>query len=469
MRSPTKHQGILNMQGREPVGAVLAIGVKDKQKGFPTETDRFHLVNPRENNGVRDLHVVFNPFNTAPVEKRKIIHGNLVHATRAECFEFQLKAQVLGKAHPNRMPCCVGDGEKATRWMGGAADNFKEIVCPHDKCEFRQTKPPLCKPFMRMLFRLRWDKSNGFAQMPELLVKFTSGAWSTTSNVKGFFDYIERTAKNLGLQKYTLFGLPFMMTLAYQTKPSDKSRFPVVTITPEADPVAFFMQQRENIRLLSSPVTVVSLASGEENAVDVVYEDAKGIDGAPVSIPNKLEKSPKSPIEQKTGKSATSEKEAAEKVSQRAAGEAPDGKSDATPEYEPPKVKVPADWGTKWRKQDAFGGKTWEQMSATELETTMRTNENEKFRKGAYCEIEYRKQLDEPPYPDNWGELRKTDKGKGCSVPYKDCGAKVLENLRKDGDMSAVYEMRFKIDQNGEPIPSDDKLFTVLQNLMSKK
>lgn len=287
MKSP-KHQGIANLDGREPVGAVLSIGVKDSQKGFPTETDRFHLVNPRENGGVRALHISFHQYNTAPAEKRKVIHGNIVHGTREECFEFYLKAQVISKAHPNRMPCCVGDGEKATRWMGGTPDNFKTIECPHDKCEFRQTKPPLCKPFMRFIFRLRWDKSNGFAGIPELLVKFTSGAWSTTSNMKGFFEYIEKTAKELGMQQYTLFGFPFMMTLAYQTKPSDKSRFPVVTITPEADPVSFFMKQRENIRLLNSPASVpIAITSGEEQSIDVVYEDVKGIDGAPISIPSK--------------------------------------------------------------------------------------------------------------------------------------------------------------------------------------
>jgi hypothetical protein len=299
MTRTQKHLGILNLEGREPIGAVLAIGIKDKTKGFPTETDRFHLVNPRENNGIRDLHIVFNPFNSAPIEKRKVIHGNLVHATRAECFEFQLKAQVLSKSHPNRMPCCIGNGEKATRWMGGAADNFKEIICPHDRCEFRQTKPPLCKPFMRFLFRLRWDKSNGFAHMPELLVKFTSGSWNTTSNVKGFFDYIETTARNLGLQNYTLFGLPFMMTLAYQTKPSDKTRFPVVTITPEADPVSFFIQQQENIRLLRIPVAITS---GEEQAVDVVYEDVKGVSGNGISIPTQLEKTTTMPVDERSQK-----------------------------------------------------------------------------------------------------------------------------------------------------------------------
>lgn len=183
----------------------------------------------------------------------------------------------------------------------------------------------------------------------------------------------------------------------------------------------------------------------------------------------KLEKSPKSPVEQKTGKSDTPEKEAVEKVSPHATGGADGGKSEPISEYELPKIKIPADWGTKYRKSLALDGKTWEQLTGKELDAIMRTNDNERLRKGAYCEIEFRKQLDEPLFPADWPERRKAEKGKGCSVPYKDCGAKVLENLRKDGDMNAVYEMRFKIDQKGEPIPSDEKLFATLHELMSKK
>ena len=66
-----KPDGIKGLKGREPVGVVLSVGVKDKQRGFPTETDRFHLVAAREENGVRNLHPGFATFNTAAIEKRK--------------------------------------------------------------------------------------------------------------------------------------------------------------------------------------------------------------------------------------------------------------------------------------------------------------------------------------------------------------------------------------------------------------
>lgn len=242
MRKPDHIKGL---EGREPVGAVVTIGVKHKERGFPTETDRWHIVQPREEAGVRHLHPGFNAFNTAPPEKRKVLRGNIVHASVADCFEHHLKAQVIKKpAHPDKKPHCVGDGVHATRWQGPGADDFVEIKCPNERCEYRQNKPPTCKPFARMLFRLRWQ--DGVA-LPTPLVKFTTGSWNTVANIKGFFDYIDSTARQLGLEEYSLFGFPFLMTLQYQTKPSVQSRFPVVHISPEQDPVQFFMAQRKNI------------------------------------------------------------------------------------------------------------------------------------------------------------------------------------------------------------------------------
>ena len=279
MSTNGKYHGIAGLEGREPVGAVVTIGVKDRQRGHPIEKDRFHIVNPNEENGFRQRHPAFKSFNDAAPEHRKMIRGNLVHAQKELCFEHHLKAQVLKTAHPNRMPCCVGDGEKATRWMGGASDNFKQIECPHDKCEFRLTKPPLCKPFMRFLFRIRWNKDS----LPTPLMKYTSGSWNTTRNFKGFFEHIENAAQNLGLNDYTLFGFPFIMTLGDKTKPSDKSRFPVVTISPEIDVIEFFGQQREKIRQLSVSVPV-ALIEAPESTDEVIFEDFKN-----VSIPSNIE------------------------------------------------------------------------------------------------------------------------------------------------------------------------------------
>lgn len=269
MEKPEKIKGL---EGREPVGAVLTIGVKHKERGFPTETDRFHLVNPREESGIRHLHPGFASFNAAQADKRRLIRGNIVHASRAECFEYFLKAQVLKAAHPDKKPACVGDGVHATRWEGPGADDFYEIKCPHERCEFRLTDPPKCKPWARLLFRIRWQ--DGVA-LPTPLVKYTTGSWNTTSNLLGFFEYIENTARQLGLESYSLFGFPFTMSLAYQTKASAKSRFPVVTISPEQDPVAFFHAQRQSIAQLQQAPRYEALE--DHSAVDIEYEDVRQI------------------------------------------------------------------------------------------------------------------------------------------------------------------------------------------------
>jgi hypothetical protein len=270
-------RGIKGLKGRDPIGAVLTVGIKHREKGYPIEKDRFHIVLPREDNGVRHYHPAFESFNHAQPEDRKVIRGNLVHAGITDCFEYHLKAQVLMKAHPDRKPCCIGDGKNAERWMGGEPDNFQDIKCLNELCEFRQKTigrndremPPLCMPWMRVAFRLRWKDGS---KLPTPLVKYNSKGWNTTANFKGFFDLIAENAKHLGLETYTLFGFPFIMTLADQTKASSKTRFPVVTITPEIDPIEFFMRQREQLKALAD-YQPECLTDGTQQEAEVVYDD----------------------------------------------------------------------------------------------------------------------------------------------------------------------------------------------------
>jgi len=267
-----KPKGIKGLKGRDQVGCVVSVGVKS-EKGFPTETDRWHIVNPREEAGIRHLHPAFQAFNTARPDLRKVLKGNIVHAHMDDCFEHHLKAQVIkSPAHPNKKPQCVGDGVNAVRWIGPGPDDFKNIKCPHDLCEFRQKKPPLCKPWMRFLFKVRWQEGS---PLPTPLAKFTSGAWNTTANFKGFFDSFYEAAKNLNIENPQMFGLPFIMSLAYQTKPSAKSKFPVVTISSEVDPIDFFLAQRKNMDAISAPFEQITAESEQEN--EVIYEDQKAI------------------------------------------------------------------------------------------------------------------------------------------------------------------------------------------------
>lgn len=268
-----KYNGIKDLTGREHVGAVVTVGRKS-DRGFPEQTDRFHVVQPREENGVRGYHPAFSQFNSAPAERRKVIKGNIVHAYKDDCFESHLKAQAINKKmHPNKKPYCVGDGVKATRWTGREPDDFIEIDCPNKLCEFRMTQPPLCKPFLRFLFRISWAEGS---TMPAFLVRFTSGSWNTAGNFKGFFDYWGNVAKELGMKNYKLFGLPVTLTVSYQTKPSEKTRFPVVAISSSADPIDFFMRQRADLRELTQDVPLAITDASEQDPL-LVYEDVKAI------------------------------------------------------------------------------------------------------------------------------------------------------------------------------------------------
>lgn len=266
---------IAGTEGRQPVGVVLSAGIKKAGGGFPVEKEHYHLVVPREDNGTRPHHPAFAAFNSAPSEKRRMVRGNLVHATKGECFEGYLRNQAskqLGM-HPNRRPYCQGDGVHAIRWMGDEPDNYVDIKCPNEQCEYRLTTPAACKPFSRLLFRLRWPEGN---PLPPMLCKYTSGGWYTYTNLLGFFEYLDRTAREIGLVHYSLFGFPFTMTLTQQTKPSAKTRFPVTVITPEADPVEFFARQSEQIKLAQG-AQFEALPDLTQQADDIVFEDVKSL------------------------------------------------------------------------------------------------------------------------------------------------------------------------------------------------
>lgn len=274
-QSPVRKDAIAGIEGREPVGVVLSAGVKDSARGFPTEKEYFHLVVPREENGKRAHHPAFSGFNQAKPERRKTVRGVIVHATETECFEGYLRCQVgyknKGQAHPDRRPFCEGDGVHAMRWLGEAPDDFAEIKCPADKCEYRLTEPKLCKPFSRLLFLLNWSAES---PLPKMLCKFTSGSVYTYMNLRGFFDRIKKTAHQLGLEDYSLLGLPFSLTLTMQTRPSKQTKFPVIVITPEIDPLEFFYQQRERIGQLQAQ-RFTAIEDQREHAIEL--EDVRAL------------------------------------------------------------------------------------------------------------------------------------------------------------------------------------------------
>jgi hypothetical protein len=257
------YRDIEGVVGREPVGAVLAIGRKSSEKGNPIETDRFFIVQPNEERGVRPQHPAFVPFNGAEPALRQSVRGNFIHATIAEAWLYHLAAIRLPKHPnaPNMRPTCSGDGRRATRYMGevDGREDWQEIECPNRLCAYRQGQPPACKPFGRLYFRPRWSND----KLPALLMKWETRAWRSISNVVGFFDHVSTQAEHLHLipprpegamfnPACPIYGLPFVLTMGRKTQAAktgeEKGRaFPVVTLSPDADLIAYFMEQRKRL------------------------------------------------------------------------------------------------------------------------------------------------------------------------------------------------------------------------------
>lgn len=276
MQPLPKYDHIEGLEGRVPVGAVLTVGTKGPS-GAPTHNDRFYFKSPTPDaSGGRPEHPEFAAWNKADASKRLTVRGHLVHSSREECFEYHLRAQVLpGRpGHPNKAPHCVGDGVRATRLsLVGQEWQSSEIECPNELCEFRQGEKKACRPTARLYFSTRW---NDDPKIPSMLVKLTTQSWNSIANILGFFDDLDAQRKALGLEGVSLYGLPFMLSLTRKTKPSAKTAFPVLTITPLADIVEFLSKQRARLieaaqmpRMIAAGVGMVPESTPEEIALDL--------------------------------------------------------------------------------------------------------------------------------------------------------------------------------------------------------
>lgn len=280
-----RFDGIEGLEGKEPVGAVVTIGEKG-EKGNPTHTDRFFVKSVHEEKRgeirIRPAHPAFAAYNSADPAKRQSLSGNIVHETRHQAFQYQLRALVLPgkKAHPNMRPACEGDGTSARRFYGigeDGSEDFRDIPCPNELCEFRQGNEKVCKPFGRIYFRPRWAAGS---PLPAPLMKLTTQSWYSIRAFIGFFDYVEGIAKQLGIENPVLFGIPFTLTLQRKSLPLKQRAFPVLTISPDFDPIEFFMRQREQIKLAGGTMRALPAASAidpEENEPEAIAADVRAI------------------------------------------------------------------------------------------------------------------------------------------------------------------------------------------------
>ena len=270
------------MEPRRGPTVVIANGKKSVDKGgAPIERDRFHLVDVHCNkSGVRPYHGAYVDFNNAPLEKRRTLYGILVHKTPVEAFWHEHNAQQLPVSyyskfgwfkksrpdqqtvsHPNGRPCCTGNGMRARRWTGPGPDDFTDMPCPGRQCEFSikigKSRPP-CGPKMAFTFQLRWDGE--FKHLPPALARYDCKGWETIANYLGFFEEIRLAIEALRINDPVLYGFPFVMSIAEKTKPSERWLWPVISISAAINPLDFFRSQREQIRQLSAPLPVMTIA-----------------------------------------------------------------------------------------------------------------------------------------------------------------------------------------------------------------
>lgn len=275
--------GIGELTGREPIGCCMSIGRKG-DRSAPVDNDRFYFVMPNEVDGVRALHPAFTAFNTAPVEQRTVIRGNIVHSRVEDAFQHSLKAQVLDgyPPHPSKAPTCIGDSVHAKRWIDGA---YKDIPCPGSLCPFRQPTvrpngkpgPTPCKPFSRLLFRPRWKEGS---TLPSLLCKWTTGSWFTSSGLLGMFEHVRAQAEQLHVENFSVYGLPFVLTLGRKKRKDgqDGRSFPVVSASVDGDVIDFLLNQKRRLAELGgSAPSLAALTDEEQRTARALLEDTKGI------------------------------------------------------------------------------------------------------------------------------------------------------------------------------------------------
>tara|TARA_R110000824_G_scaffold36410_8_gene113283 strand:+ start:6612 stop:7457 length:846 start_codon:yes stop_codon:yes gene_type:complete len=246
-------------------GAVVTIGEKDSKRGNPTATDKFFIKKPqavtKKINGrstlIRENDPDFVRYNDSQNPSlRQTIRFNIVHPIHlrdgwqgvADAFHFQLKAfQIPGTpVHEKSIPACVGDGKKARRWDG---KEFKDIDCPNHLCKFREGRPSPCKPFARLAFQLRWDQNQPWGVLPTPLTKFETKSWYNIDRVlMPFFAGLHKQAIALGLQNYTLYGLPAVIKLGKRIA-GRGNVVPAVSVATDFPPgmtlQSFFLQQKQ--------------------------------------------------------------------------------------------------------------------------------------------------------------------------------------------------------------------------------
>ena len=269
MEQFSQFQGIKGLIGhgkgrKQAWGAVLTIGQKDPNKGFPTDTDKFFIKKPQaitkkmgpRTTLFRENDPEFSKFNNSDnIKLRQTIRFFIVHPVNltngwesmVDCFQFSLKAHQLPKhkQHPNNAPHCTGNGEEARRWDG---TEYKDIKCPNHICEFRAGRPAPCKPFARLAIQLRWEADQPWSYLPTTFIKYETRSWYNIDKVfMPFFMGLHLQATALGVNDYNFYALPCVMKLSKRSS-GNGNLVPAVSLSTDLPPgmtlQSFFLQQK---------------------------------------------------------------------------------------------------------------------------------------------------------------------------------------------------------------------------------
>lgn len=295
-------RGTPSISSREPLAVAIATGRKKAEGYGIIGKHRFYIVNARADGKGKDarraLHPAFAAFNAdrAPANrdgtpgdqvahdaKRATVRGNLVHASELECFWTNYKAQTLpGHQNPKMAPSCVGNGDRAKRWMPNLGE-YLDIPCPGDRCEFQQpgpdkgrgpTRPP-CGPYAILVFQLRFENA------PCLIAKYESRGKESNGQLKGFFDDIRRQASMLGVHDPNFYGIPFVLDWTRRSNAEARTEWFVASMSTDFPPgmtlQQFLMRQLdERAQLVSrSPLmigaapTVIEAMSDDGHSGDI--------------------------------------------------------------------------------------------------------------------------------------------------------------------------------------------------------
>lgn len=301
----------------KPIFAVLRIGKKHGQRGYPIDSDKFYIVQPgtdqREfsSSGGKAYKAPFRPEHPAFAafhkrDDRKTFRGILPYRDIHDCWTVERRAKEIPEhpSHPDLFVSCRSkDGETAERLfqignstakaqppknstaIEGKPDDevWFKIDCPGSLCEHAQQGRCTTRAWLYFVAKEQ--------DLPQVLMRFQTGGQKTTvQNIGRFFEDLERMAAAIGVEVTNLAGIPFVLNLGAVASRKAGTRFPVVQMAVDGPLTAALTARRADAELAGGSVEVELLPestetdSEESRALDIAdTEPSKP--GQPGSLP----------------------------------------------------------------------------------------------------------------------------------------------------------------------------------------